>query len=78
MQNFTHLHVHSQYSILDGACDVKALVKKASSLGMKGVAITDHGNLFGAKAFLEAASGIKDFKPVIGCENICGQEVSQR
>jgi len=68
MQNFTHLHVHSQYSILDGACDVKALVKKASSLGMKGVAITDHGNLFGAKAFLEAASGIKDFKPVIGCE----------
>jgi DNA polymerase-3 subunit alpha len=47
---------------------VKGLVKKASSLGMKGVAITDHGNLFGAKAFLEAASGIKDFKPVIGCE----------
>ncbi len=68
MLNFTHLHVHSQYSILDGACDVKGLVKKASSLGMKGVAITDHGNLFGAKAFLEAASGIKDFKPVIGCE----------
>lgn len=68
MQNFTHLHVHSQYSILDGACDVKALVKKASSLGMKGVAITDHGNLFGVKAFLEAAAVIKDFKPVIGCE----------
>ena len=68
MQNFTHLHVHSQYSILDGACDLKALVKKASSLGMKGVAVTDHGNLFGAKAFVEAASGIPDFKPVIGCE----------
>jgi len=68
MLNFTHLHVHSQYSILDGACDVKALVKKASSIGMKGVAITDHGNLFGAKAFLEAASGIPGFKPVIGCE----------
>ncbi|TRZ76306.1 MAG: DNA polymerase III subunit alpha [Bacteroidetes bacterium] len=68
MLNFTHLHVHSQYSILDGACDLKALVKKASSLGMKGIAITDHGNLFGAKAFLEAASCVKDFKPVIGCE----------
>jgi len=68
MQNFTHLHVHSQYSILDGACDLKALVQKASSLGMKGVAVTDHGNLFGAKAFVEAASGIPDFKPVIGCE----------
>ncbi|MCX6283448.1 MAG: DNA polymerase III subunit alpha, partial [Bacteroidetes bacterium] len=68
MLNFTHLHVHSQYSILDGACDLKALVKKASSLGMKGVAVTDHGNLFGAKAFLEAAAGIPDFKPVIGCE----------
>ncbi|MEI8006433.1 MAG: DNA polymerase III subunit alpha [Bacteroidota bacterium] len=68
MQNFTHLHVHSQYSILDGACDMKSLVKKASSLGMKGVAVTDHGNLFGAKAFVEAASKIPDFKPVIGCE----------
>ena len=68
MLNFTHLHVHSQYSILDGACDVKALVKKAVSLGMKGVAITDHGNLFGAKAFLEAGLSVKDFKPVIGCE----------
>lgn len=68
MLNFTHLHVHSQYSILDGACDLKALVKKASLLGMKGVAVTDHGNLFGTKAFLEAAAGISDFKPVIGCE----------
>ena len=68
MLNFTHLHVHSQYSILDGACDLKKLVKKASSLGMKGVALTDHGNLFGAKAFLEAAAGVPDFKPIIGCE----------
>ena len=68
MLNYTHLHVHSQYSILDGACDLKALVKKASALGMKGVAITDHGNLFGAKAFLEAAAGIPGFKPIIGCE----------
>jgi DNA polymerase-3 subunit alpha len=68
MLNFTHLHVHSQYSILDGACDVKALVKKASSLGMKGVAVTDHGNLFAAKAFAEAAASVPDFKPVLGCE----------
>jgi DNA polymerase-3 subunit alpha len=68
MLNFTHLHVHSQYSILDGACDLKALVRKASGLGMKGVAVTDHGNLFGAKAFTEAAANVSDFKPVLGCE----------
>lgn len=68
MLNFTHLHVHSQYSILDGACDVKDLVKKASSLGMKGVAVTDHGNLFAIKAFHEAALGVPDFKPILGCE----------
>ena len=66
--NFTHLHVHSQYSILDGACDLKALVRKASGLGMQGLAVTDHGNLFGAKAFTEAAAQVKGFKPILGCE----------
>ncbi len=68
MSDFIHLHVHTQYSILDGACRIKDLIKKATGLGMKGVAITDHGNLFGLKEFHEAASAQQDFKPIIGCE----------
>ena len=48
---FVHLHVHSQYSLLDGAVKVKDLVKRVSALGMKGVALTDHGNMFGAISF---------------------------
>ncbi|HTX88464.1 MAG TPA: DNA polymerase III subunit alpha [Bacteroidales bacterium] len=68
MVDFIHLHVHSQYSILDGACKIPDLVEKAVRDGMKGVAITDHGNLFGAKIFHEEAGRHKDFKPIIGCE----------
>ena len=49
MQDFVHLHVHSQYSILDGQASVKALVDKAIDNGMKGIALTDHGNMFGVK-----------------------------
>ena len=48
---FIHLHVHSQYSILDGQAPVKALVDKAIADGMRGMAITDHGNMFGIKEF---------------------------
>ncbi|HBC21942.1 MAG TPA: hypothetical protein DC009_07740, partial [Porphyromonadaceae bacterium] len=44
---FTHLHVHSQYSLLDGKASVKGLVNKAIDLGMRGIALTDHGNMFG-------------------------------
>ena len=64
---FTHLHVHSQYSILDGAASVDALVNKAKSDGMKALALTDHGTMFGIKEFHSACikSGIK---PVLGCE----------
>jgi len=68
MVDFIHLHVHTQYSILDGACRIKDMVKKASALGMSGVAMTDHGNLFGIKEFEEAASGQDGFKPIFGCE----------
>ncbi len=64
---FVHLHVHSDYSLLDGACPVKRLVGKASSMGMTALALTDHGNLFGAVQFYEAARA-KGIKPVIGCE----------
>jgi DNA polymerase-3 subunit alpha len=64
---FVHLHVHSQYSLLDGAVKVKDLVKRVSALGMKGVALTDHGNMFGAISFYKAAKegGIQ---AILGCE----------
>ena len=51
MQDFVHLHVHTQYSILDGQASVSKLVDKAIGNGMRGIAITDHGNMFGVKEF---------------------------
>ena len=51
MQPFIHLHVHSQYSVLDGQASISALVDKAIADGMKGIALTDHGNMFGIKEF---------------------------
>ena len=51
MQNYTHLHVHSQYSLLDGQASIKALVDKALADGMKGISLTDHGSMFGVKEF---------------------------
>ena len=51
MEDFVHLHVHSQYSILDGQAAIKKLVDKAIADGMKGIAITDHGNMMGIKEF---------------------------
>ena len=55
MVDFVHLHVHSQYSILDGACKLPDMIEKAISDGMQGVAVTDHGNMFGVKIFHEEA-----------------------
>ncbi len=65
--SFVHLHLHTEYSILDGAVRIAPLIKKAASLGMPAVAITDHGNLFGAIDFYQKAvkAGVK---PIIGCE----------
>ncbi len=68
MVDFVHLHVHTQYSILDGANRIPELIAKAIRDGMRGIAITDHGNMFGVKIFHEEASKQKDFKPIIGCE----------
>ena len=51
MQDFVHLHVHTQYSLLDGQASISRLVDKAMQDGMKGIAITDHGNMFGIKEF---------------------------
>ncbi|MDP4281544.1 MAG: DNA polymerase III subunit alpha [Bacteroidota bacterium] len=68
MVDFVHLHVHTQYSILDGACRIHDLIEKAVANGMKGVAITDHGNLYGLKEFHNVASKHEGFKPILGCE----------
>ncbi|HPD94412.1 MAG TPA: DNA polymerase III subunit alpha [Tenuifilaceae bacterium] len=64
MGNFVHLHVHTQYSILDGASNIKKLVDRAKALGMPGIAVTDHGNMFGIKEFIETVAKVN--APIIG------------
>jgi DNA polymerase III subunit alpha len=64
---FSHLHVHTQYSILDGASSITALIDKVRAEGMEALAITDHGNMFGAKEFHNYAVK-KGIKPILGCE----------
>jgi DNA polymerase-3 subunit alpha len=64
---FVHLHLHSDYSLLDGACDVEKLVDRVHQLGMPAVAMTDHGNIFGAVHFVNAAHKV-GVKPIVGCE----------
>src|SRR5258705_527415 len=66
-QNFVHLHNHSDYSLLDGACRIDRLVERIRSLEMPALALTDHGNLFGAVQFYERAKAAK-VKPILGCE----------
>jgi DNA polymerase-3 subunit alpha len=65
--NFVHLHLHTDYSLLDGACEIGKLMDRAVALNMPAVAMTDHGNMFGAVKFYEAARK-KGIKPIIGCE----------
>ena len=67
MAGFSHLHVHTQYSILDGASSIPLLIDKVKALGMEAIAITDHGNMFGVKEFHNHATK-KGIKPIIGCE----------
>ena len=77
MQDFIHLHVHTYYSILDGQSSIAKLVDKAVGNGMKGMAVTDHGDMFGIKEFFDYCNkvnggrkkeGLEPFKPIIGCE----------
>ncbi|MCE2616867.1 DNA polymerase III subunit alpha [Phocaeicola oris] len=77
MEDFVHLHVHTHYSILDGMSRIPKLVNKAITDGMKGLAITDHGNMFSIKEFFDYCNKINDdrkkegkelFKPIFGCE----------
>jgi DNA polymerase III subunit alpha len=67
MSQFVHLHLHTDYSMLDGACDVEKLAYRAKELGMPAVAMTDHGNIFGAVHFVNAANKV-GVKPIVGCE----------
>ena len=67
MPDFVHLHVHTQYSILDGAAAIKPLIKRAKALGMNAIAITDHGNMYGVKNFHDTATDA-GVKPILGCE----------
>jgi len=75
--DFVHLHVHTYYSILDGQSSIKRLVDKAVADGMRGMAITDHGDMFGIKEFTDYVAGVnkqrkkeglETFKPIVGCE----------
>ena len=77
MEDFIHLHVHTYYSILDGQSSIKRLVDKAIGNGMRGMAVTDHGDMFGIKEFHDYVGGInkgrkkeglEPFKPIFGCE----------
>ena len=77
MEDFIHLHVHTYYSILDGQSSIKKLVDKAVKDGMRGMAVTDHGNMFGIKEFHDVChdvnkkrkeAGQEPFKPIFGCE----------
>ncbi|MBO7324983.1 MAG: PHP domain-containing protein, partial [Bacteroidales bacterium] len=77
MEPFVHLHVHTQFSVLDGQASVKGLVDKAVKDNMPAIAITDHGNMFGVKEFVDyigkknkslKADGLAPIKPIIGCE----------
>ncbi|MFN9596294.1 MAG: PHP domain-containing protein, partial [Bacteroidota bacterium] len=74
MNRFSHLHVHTQFSLLDGAADISKLYKKAAADGMSALAITDHGNMFGVFQFVAEAYKHKDsngkpkVKPIVGCE----------
>ncbi|HRF37585.1 MAG TPA: DNA polymerase III subunit alpha, partial [Saprospiraceae bacterium] len=67
MPEFVHLHCHTQYSLLDGATDIAAMMDKAKNDGQRGVALTDHGNMFGAFKFVSEANK-RGLKPIVGCE----------
>ncbi|MBR1521827.1 MAG: DNA polymerase III subunit alpha [Bacteroidaceae bacterium] len=80
MEDFIHLHVHTQYSILDGQAAIPKLVDKAIKNGMKGMAVTDHGNMFGIKEFFNYCNKVnkgkakeEQFKPIFGCEVYCAR-----
>ena len=75
MSNFVHLHVHTEYSLLDGAARIKKLAKVCKEYGMPAVAITDHGNMYGAVAFFDACED-NGIKAIFGCEFYCFDDLT--
>ncbi|HKV93771.1 MAG TPA: DNA polymerase III subunit alpha [Candidatus Angelobacter sp.] len=67
MSEFVHLHLHTDYSLLDGACGVPRLIERVAEVGQKAVAMTDHGNIYGTVEFVDEAQK-KGIKPIVGCE----------
>ena len=67
MSDFVHLHLHSEYSLLDGACRISEIPRRAKACGHRAVALTDHGVMYGAVAFYRACKA-EGIKPIIGCE----------
>lgn len=87
MEDFIHLHVHTYYSILDGQSKIKSLVDKAIADGQRGMAITDHGDMFGIKEFHDYVGGVnkkrkkeglEPFKPIFGCEMYVAKHGQER
>ena len=74
---FTHLHLHTDYSLLDGACDVDKLAAHLKSIGQTAAAMTDHGNIYGAVHFFDAMKK-KDLKPILGCELYLSETTDHR
>ena len=87
MEDFIHLHVHTQFSLLDGQASISKLVDKAVADGMRGMAITDHGNMFGVKELFDYCGkvnkgrkkeGLPPFIPIFGCEMYCARRGDMR
>ncbi len=83
MEDYVHLHVHSQYSILDGQAAISKMVDKAIANGMKGMALTDHGNMFGIKEFFNYTKKVnkgreEKFVPIFGCEMYCARRTLEQ
>ena len=76
-KHFTHLHVHTEYSLLDGAITLPKLVYQAKEQGLKALAITDHGNIFGAVKFFQLCKK-EGIKPIIGMEAYVTEDISQK
>ena len=76
MPTFSHLHVHTQYSLLDGAASVERLYDKAIENNMPALAITDHGNMFGVFEFVNTCQK-ENIKPIVGCEFYMVEDMHQ-
>ena len=74
---YTHLHLHTEYSLLDGACRIPKLVQRIKALGMDSCAITDHGVMYGCIDFYQAMKA-EGLKPIIGCEAYVCQIAGRR